>query len=177
MMTTQERKAVAELMGELKRIGTRLTNERNFHPNREMVIRANKLLNAIEKYNTAQREQNTPHGFAPKFGQKECPFRGPSEMTCRDCRSLQKLYGEARTIEDILITHKLIERQETHQLLQAGCGTANCTDTYIRIVFQDPLFRNLPIMEWFSPLGNTWVTVISIFLMPFLMKTDWTRSD
>ena len=98
-------------------------------------------------------------------------------MTCRECRSLQKLYEQAHAIEDILIEHGLVERREEHQYLQAACSVVDYQDTHIRIIFQDPTFQGLHTMEWFSPLGNTWVTIIGMFFAPFLTEADWIEDD
>ena len=39
------------------------------------------------------------------------------------------------------------------------------------------MFQRLNTMEWFSPLGNTWITVVSMFFAPFLTEEDWEGDD
>lgn len=190
-MTATEKEDSIAAMEIFRTLGTRLIEENGFSPDRETVLRVGAFLDAIEEYRAIQQDQNARCQVGPKKSRrqekeignecqadrKECPLRGPGEMTCQECRSLQKLYEQAHAIEDILIEHGLVERREEHQYLQAACSVVDYQDTHIRIVFQDPMFQRLNTMEWFSPLGNTWITVVSMFFAPFLTEEDWEGDD
>ena len=183
-MTATEKEDSIAAMEIFRTLGTRLIEENGFSPDRETVLRVGAFLDAIEEYRAIQQDQNARCQVGPKKSRRqekeignECPLRGPGEMTCRECRSLQKLYEQAHAIEDILIEHGLVERREEHQYLQAACSVVDYQDTHIRIIFQDPTFQGLHTMEWFSPLGNTWVTIIGMFFAPFLTEADWIEDD
>lgn len=186
-MTATEKEDGIAAMEVLRALGTRLTNEHGFLPDRETVLRVGTFIDTIGEYHAAQRNQNAGRRIKPERNQvhkdvcqtdqKECPFRSPGETTCHECRSLQRLYDEAHAIEDILIRHGLIERKEEHQYLQAACSVVDYQDTHIRIVFQDPIFQRLHILEWFSPLGYTWSIVIGLFFAPFLTEADWMEDN
>ena len=165
--------------------GKRLTETYGFSPDRELLLEACDLLDAIDRYNkTRQQKRIAVEAPKPKSAtecaskKKACPLRGPDDtMRCDDCRSLQQLFGRIHAIEDVLIARQLIEREEDHQFYQAGCGVVDYTYTHIRIAIQDPIFDHLNIMEWFSPPGYTWTTVIGFFFAPFLTEEDWEGDD
>lgn len=164
--------------------GKRLTETYGFSPHRELLLEACDLLDAIDRYNKTQQQKRTvakvprPKSDAECTSKKTCPLRGPDDaMRCNDCRSLQKLFDRIHAIEDVLIAHQLIQREEDHRLCEAGCGVVDYTYTHIRIAIKDPIFDHLNIRGWFSPPGYTWTTVIGLFFVPFLTEEDWECDD
>lgn len=164
--------------------GKRLTETYGFSPDRAFVLEVCTLLDDIDQYHRTQQQKRITVGDPkPKVDEecaskKACPLRGPDDaMRCRDCRSLQQLFDRIHAVEDVLITHRLIEREEDHRLCEAGCGTVDYAYTHIRIAIKDPILDHLNIMEWFSPPGYTWTTVIGLLLVPFLTEEDWEDDD
>ena len=166
--------------------GKRLTETHDFSPDRNLLLEACRLLDDIDRHHQTRQQKRIivedpkPEGNAEKCTSKKktCPVRGPDDtMRCVDCRSLQRLFDRIHAIENVLMKHGLIEREEDHQFCQAGCGVIDYTYTHIRIAIKDPIFDHLNIMEWFSPPGYTWAMVIGFFFAPFLTEEDWESDD
>ncbi len=176
---------ISEVRSEFLELGKRLTSRYGFMPDRTVVHEVCALFSDIELFHATQQQKwdkgRQQKQNQPKEGGGEtrepCPIRGPGKMTCQECRSYQQLFDRIHAIEDTLICHGLIEREEDHQLHQVSCGTADYVYSHIRITIRDPMFEHLNIMEWFSPPGYTWVTVMGMFFAPFLTEEEWYEDD